>query len=68
MTNDPFGDALAIIRERGKEIDLLDKREIDSLIVEFPLERAADMQAILYEALSLIVNAPEYNGDIPPID
>ena len=66
--SDPFSDALAIISERGSDINLVDMREIQSLIVEFPLERAAELQGWIYEALSLIVNDPLYEGDIPPIE
>lgn len=66
--NDPFADALAIISERGSDLNLVDMREIEALIVDCPLERAAEMQGWIYEALSLIVNDPLYKGDIPPIE
>lgn len=66
--SDPFSDALAIISERGSDINLVDMREIERLIAECPLERAAEIQGWIYEALWLIVNDPLYEGDIPPID
>ncbi len=66
--SDPFSDALAIISERGSDINLVDMRKIEGLILECSLETAADMQGWIYEALWLIVNDPLYEGDIPPIE
>jgi hypothetical protein len=61
--DDPFEQALAIIREKGSDIRQADLREIEAL---FPLMRP-DLPGWVYEGLSLIVNDPGYEGDIPPI-
>lgn len=68
MKSDPFSDALSIIREKGSDISADDLHEIEYLMTTFPIDKAVDLQGAIYEAISLIVNDPNYAGDIPPFD
>jgi hypothetical protein len=68
MQNNPFDRALEIISEKGSDIMSADLHEIEHLMTLFDVDKAAELQGAIYEALALIVNDPNYDGDIPPID
>lgn len=55
-----------ILRTRGEGLRLVDLDQIELLIVQMPIGEAAEAAPWIFEAVGLIVNAPEYTGDITP--
>lgn len=53
-----------IIREKGSSLRQTDIDEIERLIVDIPIADLPDQTPWIWEAIALIVNAPEYEGDI----
>jgi hypothetical protein len=64
----PAEQALAIIGEKGLSLSSDDMREIEGLITQIPLDDLPDQSGMIYEALSLVVNDPLYEGDVPPVE
>jgi hypothetical protein len=56
----------ALIGRLGNGLRLADLRQIEVLLTQVPPEQLIEGVAWTYEALSLIVLAPEYGGDIKP--
>lgn len=56
-----------IIRERGSALNRDDLARIAVMAVDVPL-KDSEALASLYGAIALIVNDPEYDGDIAPIE
>ena len=59
---------IEIIRTKGDTLALDDLHEINMLLVTVDPDDFLDQQGAAYEAISLIVNDPLYEGDIPPIE
>ena len=69
MDDDPFVQALAIMREKGSRIMLADLQKIEErMIIGLDPERYAELIGWIYEGLSLTVNDPSYRGDIRPYE
>ena len=61
-----FEEALEIVRKRGNEINQRDLMAINAVLNRMPLEEVTEAKAMVYEAIFLIVNDPQYEGDISP--
>lgn len=53
----------AIIRDKGAALALEDIREIEYQLTQVPVEQAREAEPWIWEAVGLVVNAPEYEGD-----
>ncbi|GGD64659.1 hypothetical protein GRI62_11845 [Erythrobacter arachoides] len=56
--------ALEIVRKKGVDLDRNDEMEISRLLSELPLEEWFEATTGIYEIITLIVNDPDYRGDI----
>ena len=56
--------ALAIVSDKGMTLSQRDLMAIDRLLNDIPLDESSEAEAIIYEAIELITNSPEYAGDI----
>ena len=56
--------ALAIVSDKGMTLSQRDLMAIDRLLNDIPLDEVSEAEAIVYEAIELITNSPEYAGDI----
>lgn len=54
----------AIIRDKANELSSDDLLDIDMLKTKLDLEDSIEIIPWIEEAIALIVNAPEYEGDI----
>lgn len=52
---------------KGLALTAADLREIEVEIALMPVEQAHEREPWIREGIALIVNDPEYQGDIPPI-
>ena len=66
MTN-PIEQALAIVSDRGDKLRQTDLDDITLLMAEVPLAQSEAVGHVM-GAVALIVNDPEYAGDIEPFD
>jgi len=57
-----------ILREKGEAIRQSDMDEIELLIMEADPDVWIERMGWFYEGLALIVNDPNYEGDIAPVD
>lgn len=64
----PFEQALEVIGTKGADLMQEDMETIEALSIDFPPDDFVELMAIIDEAVSLIVNDPDYEGDIPPIE
>lgn len=60
-------DITDFVSERGTAISRADISRLNEMLIELPLEEVNDVRAWLSESVALIVNAPEYDGDIAPM-
>ncbi|WP_160731876.1 hypothetical protein [Aurantiacibacter arachoides] len=52
------------MRKKGVDLDRNDEMEISRLLSELPLEEWFEATTGIYEIITLIVNDPDYRGDI----
>lgn len=64
MTN--FEKAISIITNAGNTLTQRDLMAIDRELNKIGLDDLIEAQAIVNEAISLIVTSPDYTGDIKP--
>ncbi len=60
-------DILEIISTKDDKLMQVDLNEIDYMITQLDIDEALEVQPMVYEAISNIVNDPLYEGDIEPI-
>lgn len=60
-------DITDFVSERGTAISRADISRLNEMLIDLPLEEVSDVRAWLNESVALIVNAPEYEGDIAPM-
>lgn len=61
---------MALIEEllgKGLALTADDLQEIEAEIALMPLDQAHEREPWIREGIALIVNDPDYRGDIPPI-
>jgi hypothetical protein len=56
-----------IIQTKGAAMRSDDLRDIEVMVAEMPTESTHEQEPFILEAISLIVNDPDYSGDIAPI-
>ena len=56
-----------LVRERGSALSRADMERITTMAVDVPLDES-DQLGSIFEAIALVVNDPEYSGDIEPIE
>jgi len=68
MTEKVMDQIMDLISAKRLTLNQTDMREIYDLITQIPLDDLPDQYPWIFESLSIFVNSPEYEGDIPPID
>lgn len=62
----PIDRAQAILSSKGESLMQDDLDAVRDIFMEIPPEEWDDVLRLM-EGVVLVVNSPEYNGDIPPI-